>query len=165
LKNKATYIPSSITGDKPKALIPLNPQTELSKKALPKRLIVTYGTKPTDIGLLVVTPGSAVNEMVTVKANYSTEDLESELSQVLVTTLFLVDAVKVSVNGNRVIVEIQNPHLENRKMRVYEIIGSPIASIVASIITEVTNKPVKINAESCTRNKTIFELFLLENKP
>jgi len=54
IKAKAIYLPSSLTGGRPQALIPLhaNPSLPPITKALPQRLIVQYGASPDDIGLL-----------------------------------------------------------------------------------------------------------------
>ncbi len=164
LKTKAIYLPSSMTGDKPKALIPLDPQVELGKKVLPKRLIVKYGPKPTDIGLLVITPGSAINGMVEAKPDYSAGELESAISQVLVSTLCLADGANATINDDEILVEAKNPRLENQKMWIYEIIGTPIASIVASVAAEVLDKPVTINMENNTRSKCTVELKVKEKR-
>ena len=48
LTSKAVYLPSSLTGGKPKALIPLhtNPHPPKPQSLLPKRFIVKYGPNP-----------------------------------------------------------------------------------------------------------------------
>lgn len=158
LTSKAVYLPSSISGDKPKALIPLDSSFEFSGKVLPKRLIVKYGSKPEAMGLLVITPGSAVGGMVEPKPDCSAGDLESAISSVLCGTVSLADGVRVTLDEGRVVVEVINPRLEGSKMWVYESLGSPIASIVASVTAEVFDKPVSVISERFSRGKCVVEL-------
>ncbi len=158
LKTKAVYVPSSITGDKPKALIPVGSNLELGTKILPKRLIVKYGSTPDALGLLVITPGSAVGGMVEAKPDCSPGDLESAISLVLSRVVNLADGVRVRVDGEKILVEVVNPRLESSKMWVYERLGSPIASIVASVVAEVLDKPVSINSERSSTGKSFVDL-------
>jgi hypothetical protein len=158
LKSKAIYLPSSISGDKPKALIPMNSNVEIDKKLLPKRLIVKYGTKPDAMGLLLITPGSAVGSIVEAKPDCSAGDLESAISSVLLGTINLADGVRTTMDAKKILVEVINPRLEEGKMWIYDSIGSPIASIVASIVTQVLDKPVSINDEQYGKGKIVVEL-------
>jgi hypothetical protein len=158
LKTKAVYLPSSISGDKPKALIPIESNLELGTKILPKRLIVKYSSKPEAVGLLVITPGSAIRGMVESKSDCSARDLEFAISLVLSGAVNLADGARVKIDGEKVLVEIVNPRLESSKMWVYEVLGSPIASIVASIVAEVLDKPVSINSERSSRGKSFIDL-------
>ena len=140
LKSKAIYLPSSMTSGKPQALIPINSNPnppKLGNIVLPKRLIVKHGSNPEDMGLLVTTPGSAVSGIITTKSDATDGDLESALTLVLVSTINLADGVKAAMDEDKIRVEISNPRLEYRKMWVYESLGSPIASIVASVVAEV----------------------------
>ncbi|NLF87826.1 hypothetical protein GX563_03275 [Candidatus Bathyarchaeota archaeon] len=165
LRSKAVYLPSSITGDKPKALIPLESNFELNSKVLPKRLIVKFGPKPDAMGLLVVTPGSAVSGMAEAKADYSAGDLESAVSSVLSGSINLADGARVTLDADIVRVEVSNPRLENKKMWVYESLGTPIASIVASVVAEVSGKPIQISNERVSRGKCFIELKMVELSP
>jgi hypothetical protein len=158
LKSKAIYVPSSISGDKPKALIPMDGNLVLDKKLLPKRLIVKYGDKPEAVGLLLVTPGSAVGGMVEAKPDASAGDLESAISSVLLGTINLADGVRVSMDADKVLVEVVNSRLEQSKMWVYDSIGGPIASIVASIVAQIFDQPVSIVSEQYSRSKLVIQL-------
>ena len=158
LKSKAVYLPSSISGDKPKALIPLDSNLEFGSKVLPKRLIVKYGLQPEAVGLLVITPGSAVGGMVESKPDCSAGDLESAISLVLSGAINLADGARVTMDEEKVLVEVVNPRLEGSKMWVYESLGTPIASIVASVVAEVLDKPVSINSERSSRGKCFVDL-------
>ena len=163
LKAKAIYLPSSMTTGKPQAFIPLhsNPHPpQLGNIVLPKRLIVKYGPQPEDMGLLVTTPGSAVAGMVTTKSDSTEADLEAALTLVLVGTISLADSARVTKEDEVIRVEISNPRLEYRKMWVYESLGSPLASIVASVVAEVLNKPVSVDSEQYSKGKCNIELKL-----
>jgi hypothetical protein len=163
LKSKAIYLPSSMTSGKPQALIPIhsNPHPpKLGNIVLPKRLIVKHGSNPDDMGLLVTTPGSAVAGIVTTKSDATEEDLETALTLVLVSKISLADGAKAAMDEEKIRVEISNPRLEYRKMWVYESIGSPIASIVASVVAEVLNKPVTVDNEQYSKGKGVIELKL-----
>ena len=163
LKSKAIYLPSSMTSGKPQALIPIhsNPHPpKLGNIVLPKRLIVKHGSNPEDMGLLVTTPGSAVAGMVTTKSDASEGDLEAALTLVLVSTISLADGAKAAMDEEKIRVEISNPRLEYKKMWVYESLGSPIASIVASVVAEVLDKPVTVDNEQYSRGKCVVELKL-----
>ena len=163
LKSKAIYLPSSMTSGKPQALIPINsnphPPT-LGNIVLPKRLIVKHGSNPEDMGLLVTTPGSAVAGIVTTKSDASEGDLEAALTLVLVSTIGLADGAKAAMDEEKIRVEISNPRLEYKKMWVYESLGSPIASIVASVVAEVLDKPVTVDNEQYSRGKCVIDLKL-----
>ena len=60
IRTRAVYLPSSLTGGQPQALLPLHSNSSLPviKHALPRRLIVKYGNSPDEIGLLLSTIGS-----------------------------------------------------------------------------------------------------------
>jgi len=164
LKSKAIYLPSSMTSDKSQALIPLHSNLHLSqlgKKAFPKRLIVRLGSNPEDFGLLLTTPGSAVSDSVVFKPDSTESDLESALSTVLSGRVNLADGSAVAVKNDVVRVEVSNPRLEERKMWIYESLGSPLASIVASVIAQALDKPVIIEDEQRQRGRCVIQLRLL----
>jgi len=162
LKSKAIYLPKSITGEKPKALIPLDTNTNINTQNLPKRLIVKYDNTPQSMGLLITTPGSAVARLVETKTAYSATDIESSISQVLSGTVNLADGARVKIEEDKVIVEVINPRLQDNKMWIYESIGTPITSIVASVVAEVTDKPITITTEQYSKGKSLIELKVLE---
>jgi len=160
LTSKAVYLPSSLTGGKTQALIPLhaNPHPPKPQSLLPKRFIVKYGPNPEDIGLLITTPGSTIASKSTSKPTPAPADLEATLSSVLTGTIDLADAVKVSTTGEKIIVEVSNPRLKHKSTQAYESLGSPLASIVASIAAEALDKPIIIDSETHEKHKSIIEL-------
>jgi len=163
LKSKAIYLPSSKTSGKPQALMALhtNPHPPRIEKALPRRLIVKLGDKAEDMGILLTTPGSGITGSVTAKPDASSGDLEAAISSVLVGTLELVDSVRVTTDNERVIAEVSNPRLERKNMQVYEWLGSPLASMVASIVAEVLDKSVSVTKEEYGKGKQVIELKLV----
>lgn len=100
--------------------------------------------------------------MVEPKPDYSAGDIESAVSQVLVGILCLSDGARATIKGNIILVEAHNPHLENKNMWIFEIIGTPIASIIASVVAEVTGQNVTINMESNTHRTCSVELKIVE---
>lgn len=160
LTSKAVYLPSSLTGGKPQALIPLHTNSHPPRphSLLPKRFIVKYGPNSEDMGLLITTPGSTIASKSISKPNLAPADLEATLSSVLTGTTDLTDAVKVSTTGEKIIVEVSNPRLKHKSTQAYESLGSPLASIVASIAAEVLDKPVIIDRETHEKHKSIIEL-------
>ncbi len=163
LKSKAIYLPSSKTSGNPQALIALfsNPHLPKIEKALPRRLIVKLGDGNENMGLLLSTPGSGITGSITSKLDATSGDLEAALSSVLVGTLELVDAVRVTTDTERVVVEVSNPRLDQENMQVYEWLGSPLASMVASIVVEVLDKSVSITKEKYSKSKQVIELKLV----
>ncbi len=110
----------------------------------------------------MVTPGSAVSETVTPNPNCSAADLEEALTQVLAGVVNLADNTRVTVADEQVLVEVANPRLETGQMWIYQVLGTPIASIVASVVAQLLDKPVTINAESCRSHKCTIELKVSE---
>ena len=164
LKAKAVYLPSSMSSGKSQALIPLqsNPRlSQLEKTVFPKRLIVRYGGNPEDMGLLITTPGSTISGTITSKPDATEADLESTLTTVLSGTLNLADSAKISIDNDTMHVEVSNPRLENQKMWIYESLGTPLASIVASVIAQILNKPVIVEEEQTLKRKSLLKLKML----
>jgi len=158
LTSKAVYLPSSLTGGKPQALIPLhtNPHPPKPQSLLPKRFIVKYGPNAEDLGLLITTPGSTIASKSI--PNPAPADLEATLSSFLTGTADIADAVKVSTTGEGIIVEASNPRQKQKNTQAYESLGSPLASIVASIVAEALDKPIIIDRETHEKHKSIIEL-------
>ena len=164
LASKAVYLPSSLAGGKPRALLPLSPNEKpIPEKALPNRLVVRYGPRPTDMGILITTLGSvAVQRFGPLTPG---GDLEGAISSILVGPADLADGLKVVEKGNAITVEVTNPRIEHDNMKVFENIGTPLASVVASATAETKGMPVQILREERQGNKWIVELNLLRRSP
>jgi len=163
LSSKAVYLSSSRTGRDPKALIPLrsNPSLPKPEKPLPERFIVRYGAHPEDLGVLVTTPGSLAVSMLDSKPSPRATDIESALTSLAV-MMGLADAAKVSMSAERVTVELSYPRLAREELWAYRLLGSPLASIVASIVAEALGKPVLIEREEHVGAKGIIDLRVVD---
>lgn len=162
LKSKAVYLPSSMSGGRPQALMPLHTNGNGAHLqivgTLPRRLIVKYGSKPDEMGLLVSTVGSAAVGMLEGRPGETIEEIESSLSLMLEGVLDLADGVRVSGSGDAIEVLVGNPRLGYKRTALYEYLGSPLASIVASLTSEALDKPVTIVRESWEKGKATIEL-------
>ncbi len=158
IKTKAIYLPSSLTSDLPKALIPLhsNPALPQITRTIPQRLIVRYGSAPDDIGLLVSTIGSTAIGMLETKPTLT--ELESALNSMLVGILGVADRASVTHHDKQIEVEINNHRLENKTAWSNYCLGEPLASIVATVVAEALNKTVTIKKEEHRKGKYHIEL-------
>jgi len=163
LRSKAIYLPSVLTNGRPQALIPLhsNPSLPEINKALPQRLIVKYGPNPEDIGLLVTTPGSATPGMLEAKPGATSSEMEAALTSVLAGVLDLADGVSINKSGEIVGIVVSHPRLEYKNMQLYQNLGSPLASIVASITAEALNQPLIVEREEYKQGECHIELRLV----
>jgi hypothetical protein len=162
LRSKAIYLPSRLAGGACRALIPMqsNPSLPQTNHPLPQRLIVKHGSGPEDLGLLVATPGTPAVNMMETKP--SLNGLESALKSVLEGMTDLVDNIRViTTDEEKVTVEISNPRIEYRHIWFYDYLGSPLASMVASISAEALDKPVIISHELYHKGKSTIELEVL----
>jgi hypothetical protein len=149
LSSPALYLPSRLAGGTPLALIPFHENSSHPRiqRALPTRLIASYGPDPEDVGLLVRTAGTTVMQLVEAPPGTSTAELESFLAAVLVGRLDLADSVIVYREGERVVVEIAAPRLRQQELWICRSLGSPLASIVASVVAEGLGRPIKVYSE------------------
>ncbi|MFQ5873368.1 MAG: hypothetical protein ACE5JL_06165 [Dehalococcoidia bacterium] len=164
LRSNAIYLPSSLTSGGPQALMPLrsNPVPVQIREALPKRLIVKYGPDPEDIGILVTTPGSASLSMLGSKPGPSAGELEAAITAIVVGMLDVADGARVNMVEGRVIIEAMSPRLEYRNIWFYRCLGSPLASIVASLACEALDKPLIIEREAHEKGKCVIGLRVLD---
>jgi hypothetical protein len=155
IKTKAIYLPSSLTTDHPRALIPLhsNSSNTTITKALPKRLIVRYGTGPEDIGLLISTIGSTATGMLDAKPGITSTELESALTALFTGRLGVADGVRVINHDNNIMVEINKPRIDNGTAWSHLCLGGPLASIAASIAAEAWDRPITIKQEEQLKGK------------
>ena len=162
LSSKAVYLPSSMTNGQPKALIPLHSNNSLSpiERALPGRLIVKYGPNTEDIGLLITTPGSATVKMLETASASTPAEMENALSSILTGVLDMVNTVRVVMTDENVTIEVSNPQLKYENLRLYECLGSPLASIVAALVAENLDKPVVVEREINKKNKNNYVIEL-----
>lgn len=163
IRTRGIYLPSSLTSGRPRALVPLHsspvsfPQTE----NLSQRLIVRYGANPDDIGLLFTTVGTAAVSMLESTPGPNAHDMESALTSLLTGKLGIADGARVFCNGNHIRAEIRNPMIEHKNNWSYQCLGSPLASIVATVGAEAWKRPVRIEKEDLDRKQCSIDLELL----
>ena len=160
IKSKGIYLPSWLTAGKPRAVIPLhsNPKLPQISVALPQRLIVPYGRNPEDVGILVTTTGSNIIDMLEIKPGPNNDEIAAALTTLLVGTLDVADGVGVILDGEGATVKVSHPRLDYHNSWLQLTLGSPIASIVASVVAEALGKPVIIKGEKSERRETLTEL-------
>jgi hypothetical protein len=162
LKNKAVYLPSSMTDGHPQAIIPLEEANrDLVQGRIPGRLVVKYGTAPDDVGIAVTTPGSMSNELLKTVPGPTPGEIEGAASYILIGVLDLADSVTVSLSDARVNVLVRGARLHYEKTWYYDCLGSPIASVVAAICSEALSKPVRIGKESYSHGESHITLEVL----
>jgi hypothetical protein len=162
LRARAIYLPTSLTQGRPRGLIPLHgdPVQPLIQKRIEQRLIVQFGPGSDDYGVLVATPGSPALGLVEVTEGNSTEDLEDALSALLAGALDLADAVRVGRSSEKIVIEVARPALPLRSHPAYTVLGSPIASIIATVTAESLGRPVSVVSESPRGRWQVIELEL-----
>jgi len=160
VKSKAIYLPSSLTNGKPQALIPLhsNPAPPPITEPLLQRLIVRYGARPDDVGLLLTTTGTIATSMLEQKPVPTSANLESALTFLFTGVLDVADRIEISTNHKQTRVEIYNPRVESKATWEQQCLGSPLSSIVASVVAEAWDRPIIIKQEGCHREKYFIEL-------
>jgi hypothetical protein len=164
VQTKALFLPSSLTNRQPRAFIPLdnNGQQPEIRRALPRRFITRYGTGPEEIGILVPTIGSAATAILDSKPEARFTELESALTLLFTGKLGLAGGAKVSGADKHITVEIIKPRLENGVIRYNRCLGSPLATIIASVTAEAWDTPVTINREEQDKGKHYVELELVQ---
>lgn len=163
LNNKAIYLPSSMREGKPQALIPLSSDIKLEplKGKVSGRLIVRYGKNPEDMAIAVTTPGSINLDKLPTKPGPASEEIEAAVTYVLIGLLDLASSVSVNLTSNQVSVKVSGARLHYEDVWYYRCLGSPVASIVATISCEALGKPVRIVEETYDRGKSQILLEVL----
>jgi hypothetical protein len=163
LTSSAIYIPSSATKEGGNAVIPISSKGNILqiKDKIPKRLITKYGAGDDDIGIMVATPGSACLRMSKSKPGPTASEIESAITSILAGALDIADSARVNIAGSKAVVTITNPRLKHKDIKFYQCIGSPLASIAATLVCEATGKPLIIEAEEQGKGKTTIQMRIL----
>ncbi len=163
LRNRAIYLPSTMRGGHPQALIPLLDGTDIQRvrEILPGRLIVRYGSNPDDMAIAVTTPGSINVDMLETIPGPTSDDIEAAITYILAGVLDIADSATVNLRDGRVEVEVKGSRLHYEDIWYYRCLGSPIASIAAAISSEALGKPVRIEEESDDKGKSRIILEVL----
>lgn len=162
LRKKAVYLPSSLREGRSQVIIPLaGGEIQKLEEKIPGRLVVRFGHHPEDMAIAVATPGGQILEMLEAPPGSTSSEIESAISYILIGVLDLASSVRVALNESRVSVEIKNPQLHWENIWYYRSLGSPLASIAASISCEGLEKPVRVESESYEKGKASIELEVL----
>jgi len=149
IKSKPVYLPSSLTGGKPQALIPLhnNPSLPRITSTLPQRFIVRYGPGPDDVGLLVTTAGTVAVSILESPPGAASTQLESALTSLFVGRLGAADKIRVFAIEPGLRVEVRNPRIQSTGAWSHQCLDSSLASIIAAVAAEAWAKPVVVTKE------------------
>lgn len=160
VEGRAVYLPSKLAAGRARALIPLHPNSGAPKgmREIADRLIVDYGPNPEDLGVLVTTPGTAAAGLLDGPPGASSAELESTLARILVGYLDVASSVQIVQEPGLVIASLGGVRFENRDSRTDRVLGTPLASIVATIVSEGLEQPITIGAEDRTGDRLVVRL-------
>ncbi|MBI4331408.1 MAG: hypothetical protein HY673_09020 [Chloroflexi bacterium] len=163
LRSRAVYLPSSPNGHNPKAFIPLSENGTAPAKwqSVPGRLLARYGPKPEDMGLVVTTPGSVSLDGISVVKGGGPGQMEAALNNILVGMMDLADSVSVHYLVERVLVQVTNPRMKYENIWFYRCLGSPLASIAATVVSQSLEQPVRVASETEKDKKMVIEIEVL----
>jgi len=149
LDTRAIYLPSRLSGGRPRALIPLDGTVprEGPLRPVADRLIVDFGPRPEDVGILVATPGTAAAEMAPPAQAGGSAELEAGLARVLVGALDVAATVDVAREDGMVRVTLTGLRLTHPDLWIYRSLGTPLASVAATYVAEGLDRPVVIQSE------------------
>jgi hypothetical protein len=165
LNNKAIYVPSSISDGHPRALIPLSRNNNILSihEKLPGRLIVRYGTEFDDMAIAVTTPGSVSIGLLENKPESGAGEIEVSLIYLLSGVLDVARGVSVTVIDTQVMIDISEAKISIEDNWYRHCLGSPIASIAASVVSEAVDKPVRIIEETENKGHSKIRLEIIGN--
>lgn len=155
LDTKAVYLPARLSGGRPRALIPLrgDPPRPSVSRPLVDRLIVDFGPQPEDVGILVATPGTAVADLVEGSPGGRAADLEAALAHAVVGVLDAAARVYVGREDGAVKVTLSDVRFNPPDLWIYRAVGTPLASVVATLVAEGLDRAVTINSEARDGNR------------
>lgn len=163
LSGKAIYLPRSLRDGRSQALVPLRQEQAVARISgrIPGRLIVRYGRDPEDLGIAVTTPGSICMDGLEGKPGSTSTELEASLTHILVGMLDIAGSVSVTAGDNRVNIEVSSPKLTYDNIWFYRSLGSPLASIAATVASEAFDKPVMVSRDEQRNKRSVIELEVL----
>ena len=129
--------------------------------SIPGRLIVRYGRNPRDLGIAVTTPGSICLDGLEVTPGPSSSEIEAALTSILVGMLDIAGSVTANATETKVTVEVSKPRLSYQNIWYYRSLGSPIASMAATVVSEAFDKPVTVTRDEVRKGKAVIELEVL----
>lgn len=162
LSSKAIYLPTSVSPGQSRAIIPIdsNAGNPVNHRGIKNRLFGKHRPGTDDCGILVATPGSQLLNMMEGLGDGLAGDIESELSTVIVGRLNLADAVRANRDGDVLTVEVSRPVLIPPRDASHNIVGSPVASIVAALAAESLGCPTSVVSEYIRGRRLVIEIEL-----
>ena len=163
ISSRAVYLPASMTGGQIRAWIPFRDDlTDVRQRVtLPDRMIVRYGNRPEEIGLLVTTVGTAAVKMLEQKPGDSLSELEDALTSLVSGILGVADGVTLSESQNQIMAGINKPRIEIDETWSDHCLGGPLASLVASVIVYGRDLPVQVVNEEKIGDRYRVEIQVL----
>ena len=163
LRSRAVYLPSSSGDNRPRALIPLDENSSPLRgvQTPPDRLIARYGPNLEDMCLVVTTPGAVSLDSVAIVPGGGADEIESALNHLVVGIMDLADSVSVHMAGERITVEVTKPKLKYENIWFYRCLGSPMASIAATVASQALARSVRVSSEENTKKGTKIEIEVL----
>ena len=164
INNKAIYLPSIMRTGNAQVLIPLSGNIDVQKikEKIPGKLIVRYGDHPGNMGIAVTAPGGVGLNNLEINPGPTASEIEQTLTYVLTGLLDIANSVSVHLSEKQLYVEVTKPKLHYENIRYYRCIGSPIASIVATIASDGLGKPIRIKEESYHKGVSTILLEVLD---
>lgn len=160
--SRAIYLPSTMRIGSAQALIPLTGNIEEIKRKIPGRLFVQYGDNPDDMAIAITAPGGVGLDQTEIKLGSTSTEIEQVLNYVLTGLLDIANSAEVHISDQQLYIEVSKPKLHYDNTWYYQCIGSPIASIVASIVSDGIGKPIRIKDEIYQNGKNIINLEVLD---
>lgn len=157
IQGKAVYYPGSMNGGQPHAAIPVGLQERPGGAAegLLGKLLDTGGA------IEVATPGGISLGLLRSRPGPAEEDIRSAIAYLVVGALDIGKAVKVSMRGSHIEVQVAGAEMTYQDTPYHRCLGSPAGSIAAAISALALQKPVRITRESETRGTSNIELEVL----
>ncbi|MFW6056516.1 MAG: hypothetical protein ACOC9B_04330 [Chloroflexota bacterium] len=147
--SRAVYLPSGLCEGVPLAAIPIAEHATLMrlKRPVESRLIARLGQG--EMALLITTPGSFSLEMLDAPVGHTLDEAASALTTIVSGSLGLATAVSISDKGDQLHVRLENclqpALLQNGSLEMC--LGSPPASITATVLAESLERPVGFEFE------------------
>jgi len=106
------------------------------------------------MGIIVTTPGSLDFKSLNIPIGPTPPEIESAITFILSGLLDLASSVIVQSDQPRIVIQVHGPRLRFEDTWYFRCLGSPVASIAATVCCEAMGKPVRIVEESPLKTAT-----------
>jgi hypothetical protein len=178
-KGKAIYLPPKYLKD-PEANKAYIPKHKDGKMPTPKQIQEQENKLFTENprGMLVTPPGAELTKLFekTLETSFTRVDLQylqQNLSKLLVENLEIAQNFEMEIEGNKVQVKMENSAYKNlaklntKLSNLYDRLGCPISSAIASALAKATGKPIIIENQRASEDGKDMEMEygILEEEP